>query len=65
MRYIYLISGFDLVLWQESTLMAFETEAEARHFCELHTRPLDIIYTYDCLAIGTYPKVRAKEGQLS
>ena len=60
MKYIYVIKGFDTNLWSEkSGIIAFNTENEARKYCELHSYS-GASFSWDKVVIGKmkppYPK---------
>lgn len=61
-RHIYVVKMFDLANWSaREAVAAFETEDEARYFCDTVTRTGRDYYTYDKVLIGSYPEIRSGE----
>jgi hypothetical protein len=61
MNYIYIIKSFDTQAWIESNnIIAFQTEDEARKYCDIHTNINSVVYNYDKVLMGKmlppYPK---------
>ena len=61
MNYIYIIKSFDTQAWIESNnIIAFQTEDEARKYCNIHDDINKVIYGWDKVLMGKmlppYPK---------
>jgi hypothetical protein len=61
MNYIYIIKSFDILAWvEQNNIIAFQTEDEARKYCDIHTNINSVVYNYDKVLMGKmlppYPK---------